>query len=61
MRVDPPPSPLAPPPPPPPPPPFPLLSGDKRSWTEDVGEQREPEMRGERGRGVGVCEMGDGR
>lgn len=33
MRVDAPPSPA--------PPPLPLLSGERRSWTEEVGERRE--------------------
>ena len=35
MRVDAPPSPPA-------PPPLPLLSGDRGSWAEEVGERREP-------------------
>ena len=36
MRVD------APPSPPPAPPPLPLLSGDRESWAEEVGERIEP-------------------
>ena len=42
MRVD------APPSPPPAPPPLPLLSGERRSWTEEVGERREPGREGGR-------------